>query len=121
MLFYSRIENWIAGQTFKNKKASWCISSDNQIFLCELFVAPENINKHFRSIAVQTEQLRFLMKPLFLFYFSVHSLKSASAETAAVTEPVYLLWTSSAISLRTGVVHAGSWYQSSMARCSMGM
>lgn len=34
---------------------------------------------------------------------------------------IYLLWTSSAMSLRTGVVHAGSWYQSSMALCRMGM
>lgn len=34
---------------------------------------------------------------------------------------VYLLWTSSAMSFRTGVVHAGTWYQSSIALCRMGM
>lgn len=34
---------------------------------------------------------------------------------------LHLLCTSSAMSLRTGVVQAGSWYQSSMARCRMGM
>lgn len=34
---------------------------------------------------------------------------------------IHLLWTSSAMSLRTGVVQAGSWYHSSMARCRMGM
>lgn len=54
---------------------------------------------------------------LFLWSWRIKKSKTHICKT----ETRHLLWTSSAISLRTGVVHAGSWYQSSMARCRMGM